>query len=51
MILSKEKLMPLLDKLAGARDVFVPAHVNGVAKFARYGEGVEVATAFGIRGP
>ena len=41
MKLAKQQLMPLLDKLAADRDVFVPAVVDGVAKFARYGEGVE----------
>ena len=41
MILSKENLMPLLTSLATQRDVFVPAHVNGVAKFALFEEGVE----------
>ena len=41
MKLAKQQLMPLLDKLAADRDVFVPAVVDGVAKFARYGEGAE----------
>ena len=40
MILSKRNLMPLLDSMAARRDVFVPASVDGVAKFALYGEGV-----------
>ena len=41
MILSKQNLMPLLDSLASGRDVFVPATVDGVAKFALYGAGVQ----------
>ncbi|MBO7702240.1 MAG: 4Fe-4S dicluster domain-containing protein, partial [Eggerthellaceae bacterium] len=41
MILNKQKVAALLDHLSGARDVFVPATVDGVAKFARYGEGVQ----------
>jgi ferredoxin len=41
MILSKQKLTSLLEHLAGTREVFVPAVVDGVAKFARFGEGVE----------
>ena len=43
MILNKKNLTPLLESLAAARDVFVPAKVNGVAKFALFGEGVEPA--------
>ena len=39
MILNKQKIPALLDVLSGTRDVFVPATVDGVAKFARYGEG------------
>ena len=41
MILSKQKLTSLLEHLASTREVFVPAVVDGVAKFARFGEGVE----------
>ena len=41
MLLKKENLGALLDSLAAGRDVFVPATVNGVAEFARYGEGVQ----------
>ena len=41
MILNKKNLIPLLESLASGRDVFVPALVDGVAKFARYGEGVQ----------
>ena len=41
MLLKKENLGALLDSLAAGRDVFVPATVNGVAKFARYSEGVQ----------
>ena len=40
MILNKQKVAALLSHLAGARDVFVPARVDGVAKFARYEEGI-----------
>ena len=43
MILAKQNLAPLLESMANGRDVFVPAVVDGVAKFARYGEGVEPA--------
>ena len=43
MILNKKNLMPLLESLAGDREVFVPAQVDGVAKFALFGEGVEPA--------
>ena len=43
MILAKQNLAPLLESMANGRDVFVPAVVDGVAKFARYGEGVESA--------
>lgn len=41
MLLKKENLSALLDSLAAGRDVFVPAVVNGVAEFTRYGEGVQ----------
>ena len=41
MKLSKQNLKALLDSLAANRDVFVPATVNGVSKFALYEEGVE----------
>ena len=41
MILNKQKTGALLDHLAGTRDVFVPATVDGVSKFARYGEGID----------
>jgi ferredoxin len=41
MILNKQNVAALLDHLGTKRDVFVPAVVDGVAKFARYGEGVE----------
>ena len=41
MILSKNNLTPLLESMAASRDVFVPAVIDGVAKFARLGEGVE----------
>ncbi|MGI6216579.1 MAG: 4Fe-4S dicluster domain-containing protein [Coriobacteriales bacterium] len=40
MILKKEKLQALLDSISAGRDVFVPATVNGVKEFARYGNGV-----------
>ena len=43
MILDKKNLIPLLESLATGRDVFVPASVDGVAKFARYGEGITPA--------
>ena len=43
MILAKQNLAPLLESMANGRGVFVPAVVDGVAKFARYGEGVEPA--------
>ena len=44
-------LMGLIMSLSAAmaddgRDVFVPAVVDGVAKFARYGEGVEAVSRF-----
>ena len=43
MILNKKNLTPLLENMAAGRDVFVPARVDGVAKFALFGEGVECA--------
>ncbi|WP_350453921.1 4Fe-4S dicluster domain-containing protein [Slackia heliotrinireducens] len=41
MILSKQNLAPLLQSMAGRREVFVPAEVNGVTKFAQYDENVD----------
>ena len=41
MILSKQNVAALLDQLSAKREVFVPAVIDGVAKFARFGEGVE----------
>ena len=43
MILSKQNLAPLLESMAEGRDVFVPAVVDGVAKFARYSQDLEPA--------
>ncbi len=40
MILNKQKLGALLNNLADTRDVFLPATVDGVTKFARLAEGV-----------
>ena len=41
MLLSKQNLMPLLGSLASKEDVFVPASIDGVTKFARFAEGIE----------
>ena len=41
MKLAKQNLTQLLQRLAAERDVFVPATVAGVTKFARFGEGIE----------
>ena len=43
MVLSKQNLAPLLESMAEGRDVFVPAVVDGVAKFARYSQDLEPA--------
>ena len=40
MLLSKQNLMPLLKSLASDRDVFVPATIDGVKKFARFATSV-----------
>ncbi len=40
MLLPKQNLASLLESLSGTREVFVPAVIDGVAKFARLGEGV-----------
>ena len=41
MLLSKQNLMPLLESLAADRDVFVPATIDGVKKFARFDGEIE----------
>ncbi|MDO4401284.1 MAG: hypothetical protein Q4D27_10110, partial [Coriobacteriia bacterium] len=43
MILHKGKINAVLANLVQGREVFVPAIVDGVAKFARYDNGVEPA--------
>lgn len=41
MILNKQKVAALLEQLSANHEVFVPAAIDGVAKFAHFGEGVE----------